>query len=228
MKKKYWTKVITATAISIFVGIVVLAVVIYTVRKNKLSTKKLRQLVDEDVIFWKGIKETDRKGAEKLHEWWKIIGVNYSVESLMNSSFQSEHFWSAIYISNLLKRWGAGDKFKYSARHSDYICEGKTAKANKDDSKVYWSYEPNDVTVEVGDIVGVKREDWVTLKNICAGAPTHTDVVFQLEKTKDGYKAYTIGGNLSNSVGVAHVLLDKNKKLLKPEKYLVVMKNQMI
>jgi hypothetical protein len=228
MNKKDWTKVLTATAISVFVGVVVLAVVLYTVRKNKLSKRKLTQLVKEDVDFWKGVKETDRKGAEKLREWWKIIGADYSVDSLMDSQFQSEHFWSAIYISNLIKRWGAGNKFKYSARHSDYICEGLKAKEDKDNSKVFWSYNPSEKTVEVGDIVGIGRANWVTLDNICSGAPTHTDVVFEIEKTSSGYKAYTIGGNLGNSVGQAYVTLDKDKKISEPDKYLVIMKNKMV
>ena len=228
MNKKIWMKVLSASAISIFVGVVVFAVVIYSIKKNKLSKNKLSKLVNEDLAFWKGVKETDRKGAEKLHEWWKIIGANHSVDSLMSSQFQSEHYWSAIYISNLIKRWGGGDKFKYSSAHWEYICEGKTAKANKDKTKLFWSYEPSETNVKVGDIVGVKRKSWVTFDNLCNGAPTHTDVVYKIEKTSSGYKAYTIGGNLGNSVGQAYVTLDKNKKILEPEKYLVVMKNQMI
>jgi hypothetical protein len=228
MKKADWKKILTASAVSIFVGMVVLAVVIYTIKKEKLSARKLRRLVGSDLLFWNGIKETSRKGAELLSQWWKIIGYDYSTEQLMSPEFQNNHYWSAIYISNLMKRWGAGDRFKYSARHSDYICEGKVARSKNDKSKLFWSYKPNEVPVAVGDLIGKRRKSWVTLDNICSGAPTHIDAVYELKKTENGYEAYAVGGNLDHTVKNVVIKLDKNKYIINPEDYLVVMKNQAI
>jgi len=227
MTKKEKQILWTSMAISVFIGVVILTIILVK-KRGKLSKKKLSELVKEDLDYWNGVKETDRKGAEKLQEYWSNVGLNYSVDQLMSSSFQSQHFWSAVYISSLLKRWGAGNKFKYSARHSDYICEGLNARKNNDKSKIFWSYDPADVTVSVGDIIGVKRESWVNLDNICSGAPTHTDVVYKIVKSGDGYSALVIGGNLSNTVDVKKVTLDKDKKIADPDSYLVVMKNRAI
>lgn len=116
----------------------------------------------------------------------------------------------------------------YSARHSDFICEGINALENKDKSKVFWSYRPDEVSVEVGDIIAVPRKSWVTYDNLCSGAPTHTDIVYRLEKTDYGYKAIASGGNLSQTRKSTYVKLDKEKKILNPNDYLAVMKNQKI
>jgi hypothetical protein len=227
MTKKEKQILWTSMAISVFVGIVILTVILLK-KKGKLSKRKLSELVVEDLAYWEDLKETDRKGAEKLKEYWSTVGINYSVDQLMSSSFQKQHFWSAVYISNFMKRWGAGSRFKYSARHSDYICEGLKARNDQDKNKIFWSYDPTEVSVSVGDIVGKARETWVTLDNICGGAPTHTDVVYKIQKSGDGFIALVIGGNLSDTVDVKKVTLDKNKKILRPDEYLVVMKNRAI
>lgn len=226
MTKNDWSKVATATLISVFLGAIVLFVVLRKNRKSKLQLKDLYKLTQEDIEYWKGVTETSEKGATKLSEWWGNMGYNYSVDSLKSSSFQSAHYWSAIYISNLMKRWGAGDRFKYSARHSDYICDGIKAEEAKDKSRLFWSVDPKDDKVEVGDMIGLSRGSGITLKNVCAGAPTHVDAVFQIVKTDNGYKALVIGGNVSNTVKVSSVELDKDRRIKYPDKYLVLMKNQ--
>lgn len=228
MTKNDWSKVAGATLVSIFLGAIVLIIVLRNNRKSKLSLKDLNRLAEEDIDYWKEVTETSEKGASKLSEWWGNMGYNYSVDSLKNSSFQSAHYWSAVYISNLMKRWGAGDRFKYSARHSDYICDGINAEETKDKSRLFWSVKPDSDKVEVGDMIGVSRGSSVTLKNVCSGAPTHVDAVFQIIKTDNGYKALVIGGNVSNTVKVSYVELDKDKMIKNPDKYLVLMKNQAV
>lgn len=226
MTKKDWSKVITAGIASVFLGMVVLSIVIYNTRKKKLGTKKLNDIIKDDIDYWDGITETSQKGAEKLSEWWKIVGQNYSVSQLRSPSFQSNHFWSAVYISSVMKRWGAGERFLYSARHSDFICDGIKARNSEDENKIFWSYRPDQVSINVGDIIGLARASWVNFDNLCAGAPTHTDIVFRIDKTKDGYKAIVSGGNLANTRKTSYVDLDKNKKIVNPDKYLAVLKNK--
>lgn len=226
MTKKDWAKIGSATLVSVFLGMIVLAVVVYSKRKKKLSVKKLFSIINDDIEYWNGINETSQKGAEKLKEWWSWIGQNFSINQLKSSTFQSSHYWSAVYISSIMKRWGAGDGFKYSARHSDYICEGIKASQDKDKGKVFWSYRPDEASVNVGDIIAIKREDWVTYDNLCSGAPTHTDIVYRIEKTDYGYNAIVSGGNLSNTRKSSFVKLDKNKKIQNPSSFLAIMKNQ--
>ena len=233
MTKKDWKKVALATAVSVFVGATVLTMILIKRRSNRssgksISKKKLLDLVKEDIAYWSGVHETSLKGATKLSEWWNNLGYKYSVEQLQSEDFQSKHFWSAVYISNLIKRWGIIDGFKYSPSHSTFIVEGKEAKLSNDKAKAFHSYDPKDVSVEIGDIVGKTRTSGITYDNIYVGASTHTDVVYELSKNENGYRAYLIGGNLGQTVQTKTIQLDKDKKLINPEEYLVVMKNQLL
>ena len=216
--------ILAGIALSIFVGVVVLGVVMVKNRK-KVKIRKLRELVKEDLKFWDGINEISPDGAKKLSDWWKNLGYTYTPEQLMSPSFQGSHYWSAVYISNLMKRWGAGDRFKYSASHSSYIVDGKEAKTSKN-NRLYKTYPADQVKIEVGDIVALSRSTSVNYDNLYVGAPTHTDVVFDIKKTPDGYIAYVIGGNISNTVKSSTVSLDKNKKIINADQFLAVMKNQ--
>jgi hypothetical protein len=227
MTKKQWGTVIVASvSISVVAGVILFFVIRKNNNRSKLSKKKLIDIVKEDVTYWKGVNEIDEKGATKLKEWWSWIGLNYSLAQLMSSSFQNSHYWSAVYISALMRRWGAGNGFKYSASHSTYIVDGKIARENNDKSKVFHSYRPTEVPVEIGDIVGNSRQAGINYDNIYVGAPTHTDVVYDVVKKGEGYQAYVIGGNLGNTVQIKAIDLDKNKMLINPSNYLTVMKNQ--
>jgi len=227
MRKKDKQRILIATGITIVFGAIVLAVVVWHDRKlQRVKPKKLKDLVKEDLKFWSGIRETDRRGAEKIAQYWKLIGWNFSTNQVMSPSFQNKYFWSAIYISDLMNRWGAGDRFQYSSSHADYIIAGKKAKQEKDPDAIFWSYAPNQAKVEVGDLVGLARKSGLTYDNIYKGAPTHTDLVYDIEKTSDGYIAHAVGGNVSNTVKSTKIHLDSSKRLKNPSKYLTVMKNQ--
>ena len=103
--------------------------------------------------------------------------------------------------------------------------DGKRARREKDKDTVFWSYAPNEVPVEVGDIVGVTRKSGINYDNVYVGAPTHTDAVFDVQRTSDGFTAYLVGGNVGNKVSITKVYLDSNRMIKDPNKYLVVMKN---
>jgi hypothetical protein len=228
MNKADWKKVLIASAISVFIGAVVLIVLVMKKKRSKLSIDKLQDIVKNDLETWNGLKETDRKGAEILREWWGYFGYDYSVEELMSSTFQSNHYWSAIYISSLMKRWGLGNRFKYSARHAKFLMDGKNALLNKDDSKAFWTYAPTDAKLEVGDILAKPRTSGLSYDNLHDRAKTHTDVVYAIKKTDEGYDAYLVGGNLSNTVKAFVLRLDKDQKLINPENYLGIMKNRLV
>jgi len=225
MSPKQKKIVAISTFVSIFAGLIILAIIIGINRAKKLSKKDLIKIVKEDVEYWKNVKETDPKGAKKLQEWWSWLGYKYSIEQLMSPQFQSQRFWSAVYISSLMKRWGAGNRFKYAISHSEFIVDGKKARQNNDKSRIFHSYAPNEVPVEVGDIVGVTRKAGVNYDNIYVGAPTHTDVVYDIQRKDGQWYAYLIGGNLGNTVQIRAYKLDDYKRLVDPGKYLVVMKN---
>jgi hypothetical protein len=227
MTKREKQIIITATLVSVFVGAFVLTFILLK-KKKGLSKRKLQDLVSDQIKYWDGETETSDRGSEKLKEWWSWFGYNYSLSQLRDPNWQSENYWSSIFISAMMKMWGAGERFKYSAKHSDYICQAKEAREQKDKSKIFWAYTPDEIKVQVGDIVTVPRASYVTLENICGYNPTHGDLVYKIDRSGSGYKAYLIGGNLSNTVKVVYVDLDSDGKLKDPTKYLAILKNRKI
>jgi hypothetical protein len=103
---------------------------------------------------------------------------------------------------------------------------GKKALESKDKKAVFYSFPPEKTNVSVGDIIAKTRKAGINYDNLYAGSPTHTDVIYDIEKTDDGYTAFGIGGNVSNTVGISKIHLDKQMNLVDPSKYLAVMKNQ--
>jgi hypothetical protein len=69
MTKKEKQILWTSMAISVFVGVVILTVILLK-KKGKLSKRKPSELVVEDLAYWEDLKETDRKGAEKIKDYW--------------------------------------------------------------------------------------------------------------------------------------------------------------
>lgn len=225
MNKADWKKVAVASAISVFVGVVVL-VFILARKKKKLSKRKLKQIVEEDLKHWEGITETDPNGLKLVQWYWGLIGKTFSIATLSTSSHRSTYPWSAAYISSLMKRWGAGSRFGYSPSHSNYIVDAKENRENPSDN-IFTAFRVSEAPVEVGDIVAVDRGFGINYDNVFRGAQTHTDIVFKVEKNGNAYIAHTIGGNIGDTVQVRQVNLDENKRISDP-KYFAVLKNNAI
>lgn len=169
--------------------------------------------------FWQGgsIKEGDARTMERLRQYWREgAGVNNWTDAQMKSEA-----WSAAFISYIMKKSGAGSDWKYSPSHSTYIVDSiKNRKENN--SKPFKGYRPEEVKLEVGDLVGKARQSGVGYDTTGA-YKSHTDVVV---KIKDGY-ADTIGGNVGDTVKITKVPLTPDGKIdLKRSNYFVVIKNK--
>jgi hypothetical protein len=196
--------------------------------KSKLSegyqmisdfVNKLKDTAITEWNYWKNgqIKEGDPSTMERLREYWREgAGVkNWSDRQMTDEA------WSAAFISYLMKKTGAGSDWKYSPSHSTYIVDSiKNRKLNND--KSFKGYKPNEVKLEVGDLVGFARQSGVNYDTTGA-YKSHTDIVVGI---KDGY-AETIGGNVGNSVTMTKVPITSDGKidLQKAPKYFVVIKN---
>ena len=183
---------------------------------------KLINQAKEEWDFWSrgSSKEGNPATMERLRKYWREgAGVQgWSDQKMTNEA------WSAAFISYIMKKSGAGSDWKYSASHSDYIRDSiKNRKQNN--SNPFKGYKPEEVKVEIGDIVGKPRQDGVTYDTTGA-YKSHTDVVIDI---KDGY-AETIGGNVSDSVSMTKVPLTADGKIdnskVSGYKYFVVIKNE--
>jgi hypothetical protein len=90
---------------------------------GQVLRQKAVRIANQELARWGNgaIKETDPRTRRVLQDYWKIgAGVSYSEDQLGNPAFQSDHPWSAAFISWVMKTAGAGNAFKYSASHSVY------------------------------------------------------------------------------------------------------------
>ena len=225
MKKE--TKILLGVA----AGVVVLGVTAYIFRKQlkDLMTKEGRvkrksvRLAEQEFKKWlEGkIKEGDPATMAQLRKYWREgAGVNWSDGQMINEA------WSAAFISWLQKEAGAGNNFKYSTSHSRYIRESVKNRKEKN-NKSFKAYRPEEVEVEVGDLVCYPRQSGVNYDKT-SSYKSHCDIITAVRKTE----ADSIGGNISNSVSMTKVPLtkdgyiDKNRDKKGYGGYFVVIKNE--
>jgi len=182
-----------------------------TFRKN-LSEKALSEWNAWNVP--NKVNEGNSRTMQRLRDYWnKGAKVKATDEYMVNNP------WSASFISYCMRLAGAGANFFYSARHSDYIVNSiKNKKQNL--SKAFKGYKPNEVKLEVGDLICYARQKGVNYDTV-GNYASHCDIVTNLTETE----AETIGGNVSNSVTKTKVKL-KDGKIIN-EKYFVVIKNNL-
>jgi hypothetical protein len=166
--------------------------------------KKLIALTNVEYNKWNKngvkIKEGANDTITDLRNYWKTgAGI------IKDDNYYINNAWSAAFISYLMKLAGAENDFKYSSSHSVYIRDAiKNRKENN--SKKFKAYKPNEVNIQVGDLVCYPRQSNV---NYDTTRPymSHCDLITQI----DGNNAVGIGGNVSNSVSKSNYALLNGK-----------------
>lgn len=210
----------------VLIGTSLILTIMYIIYRRNLSSTAKKSIIGalSEYSFWnkKGIKydENDNEVTDRILKYWKEgVGIDYS----KNIPAARSTAWSAAFISYLMKKAGAGDKFKYAASHSVYIRDAiKNRKENNNNP--FKGYKPEEVKVEVGDLVCYARNNSGANYNTTSSYESHCDLVTNTSKNK----ASSIGGNVSNSVTETIVPLTDSGKidLSKTDKdYFVVIKN---
>lgn len=183
--------------------------------------ENLRNTAIEELKAWQNglIKENDKSVEDRIAKYWKEgAGItNWSKQRMQDEA------WSAAFISYIVKKSGGGKDWKYSPSHSTYIVDSIKNRL-QNNSNPFKGYRPEEVKLEVGDIVGKPRQSGVTYES--RGAyKSHTDIVVAIR----GNVAETIGGNVGNSVAVTNIPLTNDGKIdnskVSGYKYFVVIKN---
>ena len=155
-----------------------------------------------------GKKEGDEGYWQRISYYWENSNTGNSGKS-QKEVISDDNPWSAVFVSFVMKRAGAGNQFKYSVAHRDYI---RDAIANKKDGKrtaPFVGYELNEYAPGVGDLVCASREDEgkltycnaLTYKSKLRGLIpgkflAHCDIVV----ARRIGEVDVIGGNVGNSV----------------------------
>jgi hypothetical protein len=129
------------------------------------------------------------------------IGVERHIDAadLQSAAWQSTHFWSAVFISWVMRTAGAGDRFAYSAAHQHYIAAAKHNRLDTNVNNPFWAFPLQEVPPEVGDLVCTgRRSSGASYENIDDGQRAcHVDIVTAI----DGDVLKVIGGNVGEAVG---------------------------
>jgi hypothetical protein len=155
-------------------------------------------------------------------EYWKSIKIN--LQGKDKDAKGNRPPWSAAFISFVVRKAGAGDKFSYAQAHQTYIRQALLAAEDNLAGTAYVARRVTDRAPQVGDLIAKGRE---SAKNFTydkalakarmkkledQGYSSHCDVVIKVDKT--ARTITSIGGNLGDSVMEKVWKTDANGKLL--------------
>ena len=187
-------------------------------------------------------KETNSDVTKYLREYFSIgVGREVSETDLQNPKWHKGHPWSAVFISYVMKKAGAGNAFKYSRLHAAYIAAAKDWLSMNDERR-FWAYRITEAKPEIGDLVSKDRKILRNRKRVCADTTydnvgernkkgylyrsSHSDIVVDIDRSKNRIRV--IGGNVDNSVGAKWIDLDSAGYLPKRAKdgceYIAILK----
>jgi hypothetical protein len=183
--------------------------------------QRIVRVANQELARWSNgtIKETDPRVRQVLQDYWRAgAGNNYSDTQLGDPAFQSDHPWSAAFISWVMKTADAGNAFKYASAHSTYT---RWAKDNRmaNAANPFKAFRTSELAPQVGDIVCKRRAgSGATYENIRPGMETHCDIVTEVWPGR----LVTIGGNVSNSVAQTAPQTDSRGFLSDPNYFAVI------
>ncbi|MBB3660008.1 hypothetical protein FHX15_005277 [Rhizobium sp. BK650] len=157
------------------------------------------------------LSETQSRALPMLQDYWKTgLGISYSSAQLASPAFQKAHYWSAAFISWVMRKAGAGSAFKYAASHSVYFVAARKNRA-ENNSNPFKAYRPTEIAPRPGDLICNWRDRPVTYDSVKPGDPGHCDVVVEVKSDH----LLAIGGNkgTNGTVLMVKVPIDANGRL---------------
>lgn len=127
--------------------------------------------------------------SERIAAYWKFLGPEPPFTA-----------WSAAFISYMAQLAGAGDTFRYSCRHSEYVHRAINAHLAQDGS-AFLGFRPEALSIGPGDIVGMNRSNAAEIDYEWAVQhdhyTSHCDIVVRVTDEE----ITTIGGNVGPAPG---------------------------
>ncbi len=164
--------------------------------------------------------ESDPSMRPVLEAYWRATPSGVPT----TANWWSNVAWSAAFISWVMKTAGAGNAFRYSSAHTDYVGEAKRNRL-ANNTNPFKAYRITEVSPRPGDLVCVERKDsngnWsgVNYDNVDQGfRASHCDIVVEVQPGQ----LTTIGGNVSDSVSDTPVQIDGNGRITQARYYAVV------
>jgi len=178
--------------------------VYHTVIRDPVSEVRedlIRECVKWFNLFGEGTgQEDDNPYDNYVGQFWDSLGFDWD-------GTNTEIPWSAAFISYVLRIAGGYTGFKYSLRHSEYIQQAIQRRETDTDGP-FWGYRLDERKPEVGDLICLWRNSAVNYDYAKDHDrySSHCDVIISVKNDK----AYTIGGNVQQSVARKVFTLDSN------------------
>ncbi len=160
---------------------------------------RIVQIANDEYVFWtkpdgSRYQETDPYVTSRLQGYWSQVGLNVSVSQCQDTKWQSNHPWSAAFVSWVMGQAGAGPSFRYDALHMIYVYAAKQNVTNKDHDNPFWLCDVSNALPEPGDLICRNRgSSNYTYETIQPKGPSHCDIVVEVDYSNN--RMSVIGGN---------------------------------
>lgn len=177
--------------ISLLLALISVGIVLLVLRKD--FKKNLVNIAKAELKRWQSYTELSQEVSQTLINYWKVVGMNFTIAQMQNPAVQNNYAWSSAFISYVFYKAGAKEQFPYSSSHAGYF---QVAKRNRDNKNApLRGFRITEYAPKVGDIVVNTRQSGAGY-DTNGFFPSHGEIVVEVGK---GY-IKTIGGNVANSV----------------------------
>jgi hypothetical protein len=144
-----------------------------------------------------------------------LTGMHNQYGLVFPASQDTEYAWSAAFIDYVMRMAGAGRGFPYSATHADYINAAKEHALGQRPDVLITAERPEAYAPQVGDLICMWRDTHpIRYDDLPTGRfPSHCQIVVALHP---GY-IDSIGGNVSNTVGMWRTPVTADGRLATPD-----------
>lgn len=153
-----------------------------------LDNPSVASIARSQVSRWMGLTEKSPGAEEILKEYWATTGQPYPGPDVA---------WSGAFINWVISQSDRAGSLLQSAAHIYYA---RKAYADRGVSGRYGAFQPNETTIEPGDIIVESRPGGnLSFGDIAHGTdfiPTHGDIVTE----RNGDTLKVVGGNVNDTV----------------------------
>jgi hypothetical protein len=170
---------------------------------------------------------TIRRGRKETDEgFWQRVGTYWLEGTGKHLTGKNEDFpWSATFMSFVMRKAGAGERFKYSAQHSVYIRAAIVAKTKGSTDAGMWGFRLAERAPEPGDLICYARQPGVSYDTPSASYKSHADLVI----SRTASEIEVLGGNVGNSVTLKHLAIDDHGLLIDDRfEWFAVLQNRLV
>ncbi|SDD02766.1 phage tail tip lysozyme [Rhodococcus tukisamuensis] len=178
----------------------------------------IARIAEQEFKRWRpsgtrSLTETDPGATPILQDYYRNgVGTTATAAQLQSTEFQKAHPWSAVFVSWVMRKAGAGRTFAYSAAHQNYIRAARRNRLTQNAASPFWAYRVTEVVPQVGDLVCASRANsGATYDNIAdpQRRRTHCDIVTAVRPGS----IRVIGGNVRQNVDEKTILTHPDGRL---------------